>query len=427
MYFLSLKNAKAVIAISLSLSLIACGGGGGSNGGGNNPTPTPTLTPSPTPSPTPVPVNENGGFESADVGETLPDGWQTNANRGAVATFSVVDDPVHSGNRAFEIDITLHSLGDWWDIQVASSSMAVTPNTTYDLSVWLMGPAGAIVNVTVGTPSPDFELRGGKQVTLTGAWQNVNFQVETESDDSALRIPLHFGYIENEGVVIYLDDVELTAVGSANPTPTPTPTPAPQANIRLNQIGFHTSAPKVAVVPNVPAMQFNVVSDSDSSLVYTGDLSAADVWTPSSESLKLADFSSVTTSGTYHIEVAGVSDSHSFEIGGADIYNDLHDATIKAYYFNRASTELLAEHAGVYARAAGHPDDDVLIHSSAAGPERMAGASISSPKGWYDAGDYNKYIVNSGISTYTLLIAYEHFPEAYTRDLNIPESAGYSR
>ncbi|RZL11464.1 MAG: cellulase, partial [Pedobacter sp.] len=41
---------------------------------------------------------------------------------------------------------------------------------------------------------------------------------------------------------------------------------------------------------------------------------------------------------------------------------------------------------------------------------------------WYDAGDYNKYIVNSGISTATLLSIYEDFP-SYTTGvkLNIPE------
>jgi endoglucanase len=48
---------------------------------------------------------------------------------------------------------------------------------------------------------------------------------------------------------------------------------------------------------------------------------------------------------------------------------------------------------------------------------------ISSPKGWYDAGDYNKYIVNSGITTYTLLAAYEHYPAWFNKlALNLPES-----
>src|SRR5690606_20428352 len=44
-------------------------------------------------------------------------------------------------------------------------------------------------------------------------------------------------------------------------------------------------------------------------------------------------------------------------------------------------------------------------------------------KGWYDAGHFNKYVVNSGIATYTLLAAFEHFPQIYTnQNLNIPES-----
>ena len=40
-----------------------------------------------------------------------------------------------------------------------------------------------------------------------------------------------------------------------------------------------------------------------------------------------------------------------------------------------------------------------------------AGKTIKSDRGWYDAGDYGKYIVNSGITVFTLLEIYEHFPK----------------
>ena len=76
-----------------------------------------------------------------------------------------------------------------------------------------------------------------------------------------------------------------------------------------------------------------------------------------------------------------------------------------------------------YARPAGHPDDHVLVHASAATEDRPAGTVISSPGGWYDAGDYNKYIVNSGYTMGVWLMSYElnkaHFD---TLNLNIPES-----
>ena len=89
----------------------------------------------------------------------------------------------------------------------------------------------------------------------------------------------------------------------------------------------------------------------------------------------------------------------------------------------RASLPIEKKYAGKWARPKGHPDEMVLIHSSAATRQRPEGTLISSPGGWYDAGDYNKYIVNSGISVYTLLSLYEDFPEHMkTVKLNIPES-----
>src|SRR5690606_35637774 len=72
---------------------------------------------------------------------------------------------------------------------------------------------------------------------------------------------------------------------------------------------------------------------------------------------------------------------------------------------------------------AGHPDDRVAIHPSAASATRPAGTFIVAPFGWYDAGDYGKYVVNSGITTGTLLSLLEDYPAAAQRlETNIPES-----
>ncbi len=96
---------------------------------------------------------------------------------------------------------------------------------------------------------------------------------------------------------------------------------------------------------------------------------------------------------------------------------------IKSYYFQRHSIALTEKYAGKWARKAGHPDDKVLIHASAVSANRPEGTIISAPKGWYDAGDYNKYIVNSGITMNTLLLALEDYPNlAQKLNLNIPES-----
>lgn len=194
------------------------------------------------------------------------------------------------------------------------------------------------------------------------------------------------------------------------------------AMIKLNQVGYLPSAQKLAAIPAVEASTFSVVMAGTDEQVFSADLSAAATWAPAQESVKLADFSGLNTAGEYQIRVAGLEDSPVFRVGD-DAYQALNAASIKAFYYNRASIELLPEHAGVYARPAGHPDTNILVHASAADATRPENTVISGPKGWYDAGDYNKYIVNSGISTYALLAAFEHFPAFYTaQNLNIPES-----
>jgi len=156
--------------------------------------------------------------------------------------------------------------------------------------------------------------------------------------------------------------------------------------------------------------------------VFSGKLSDAKKWPHSKETVKQADFSSVEISGEYVLQVPGIGTSHPFHID-ENVHFEPAKASMKAFYFQRASTALPEEYAGKWAREAGHPDDKVKIHNSAASENRPAGSTISSPRGWYDAGDFGKYIVNSGITMGTLLSLYEDFPEYLdTLNLNIPES-----
>ncbi|MFH0989530.1 MAG: glycoside hydrolase family 9 protein [bacterium] len=194
------------------------------------------------------------------------------------------------------------------------------------------------------------------------------------------------------------------------------------SDIRLNQIGFYPAMPKIAIVRNVSAAPFAIVSTTTLDTVFRGTLSSAQTWPYSNESVSRAEFTELQTPGTYRIVVPGLGTSYLFTIKPR-IHLNVATAALKSYYYQRASMTLDAAYAGSWARAAGHPDNSVLIHQSAASVQRPANSTISAPRGWYDAGDYNKYIVNSGISTYTILAAYEHYPEFCDRlDTNIPES-----
>jgi len=193
-------------------------------------------------------------------------------------------------------------------------------------------------------------------------------------------------------------------------------------DIRLNQVGFLPNSIKMAAVINTQADSFEIKTSDLGSTVYKGQCLPDAYWPSSEENVKIADFTLLQTPGNYVMVVDDLGKSVPFSVK-EDVFAPLSRASIKAFYFNRASTALLSQHAGIYARAAGHPDTAVVVHPSAASATRPAGTIISTPFGWYDAGDYNKYIVNSGISVFSLLSAYETYPSYFdTLELNIPES-----
>jgi endoglucanase len=137
--------------------------------------------------------------------------------------------------------------------------------------------------------------------------------------------------------------------------------------IRVNQLGFPPQAEKLAVITATAATSFEVVAADTGKTVFRNQLGAPALWKPSDETVRLADFSALTAPGEYRLKVNGEPLSDRFTIR-ADAYRDLNAASIKAYYLNRAGIPLLAQYAGVYARPAGHMDDKVLVHASAASP-----------------------------------------------------------
>ena len=193
--------------------------------------------------------------------------------------------------------------------------------------------------------------------------------------------------------------------------------------IHMSQIGFIPNGPKVAVVAGANASAFAIVDAERGDTVLRGSLTPPRPWALSGEeNVRRADFGTLTRPGRYRVVISGAATSPEFEIGTTRLH-DLAVATVKGIYFQRTAIPLEAKYAGKWARAAGHPDTVVLVHPSAASPSRPAGTRLSSPLGWYDAGDFNKYVVNSGISTYTLLLLAEQYPQyAMSQRTNIPES-----
>ena len=173
----------------------------------------------------------------------------------------------------------------------------------------------------------------------------------------------------------------------------------------INQIGYRPSDIKeLTLFEGSGDVEF---VNEKGEVAYTATPMAESYWSPSGQNVQRVDFSDLRTPGLYSLKVGGETIRADLKIVD-DTYENLVKASIKFFYYQRASMALEEQYAGQWKRAAGHMDTQVHLHSSTG-----ASGTISSPKGWYDAGDYGKYIVNSGISTYTLLSLYEHFPSYF--------------
>lgn len=193
------------------------------------------------------------------------------------------------------------------------------------------------------------------------------------------------------------------------------------SNIHINQVGYYTTGPKYAAVIGAGAADFNIISSTGQTL-FSGKATPGVKWNKSGEIVQTLDFSEFELEGTFTLSVAGVGQSYPFAVNGT-VLDAVSKESARYFYYNRCSYELKPQYAGIYARAAGHADTDVLVCDNNFPGGRAVGSRFASPGGWYDAGDYNKYIQTAGISVYTLLSAYEQYPEHVSSlNLNIPES-----
>jgi endoglucanase len=191
----------------------------------------------------------------------------------------------------------------------------------------------------------------------------------------------------------------------------------PTLEIKLDQAGYLPAAPKMAVVAvDKPASIFFVRRSIGNADVFHGKLAPARQDADSGDAVQLADFSALKEPGDYYLDVPGVGRSWKFSIG-ENVYRRAYYLAMRSYYGQRCGTavDLGPEFPG-FRHDACHLDG--AWHASSGKTGRRV-----SQGGWHDAGDYGRYIVNSGISTGTLLWTWEMFGARVSAvKLNIPES-----
>jgi endoglucanase len=195
--------------------------------------------------------------------------------------------------------------------------------------------------------------------------------------------------------------------------------PPPPAAIRVNTIGFLPDAVKCATLLG-EAAQFRVLDAATGAVAFSGAVSAPVRTAPTDtdETVRIADFTALQTPGRYVLEVDGLGRSVPFAIG-PQVWNEPYQIVTRGMYLWRCGVEVHAEwHGRTYHHGPCHLGDGLL--DLAGGP---AGAVKPSTGGWHDAGDYNKYVVNAGVTVGLLFKAWEQFRDRIERvPLDLPES-----
>jgi len=199
---------------------------------------------------------------------------------------------------------------------------------------------------------------------------------------------------------------------------------APVVTIKVDQVGYLTAAPKLAMIA-VPATgdreggRFTVRRAAGDAAVFEGRLGAAVDDADSGDRLRAADFSTVRESGTFYLDVPGIGRSWPFAIG-PHVYARTWSLAMRAFYGQRCNmaVDLGPEFPG-FAHGVCHMSGALHVSSGSSGTKP---ASAFASGGWHDAGDYGRYVVNSGITTGTLLWMYELYGARLGESLRIPES-----
>jgi endoglucanase len=191
---------------------------------------------------------------------------------------------------------------------------------------------------------------------------------------------------------------------------------AQQTSIRRNQVGCYPQQEKVIVVEGTnPGSKVRVTTPDGKTLKAKTVRKAV---SPLSQKTRyVVNLGDLSVPGDYHVSLG--KESCVLHVSERP-YRDIATASLRLFYLIRSG---VAINDAVYSRPVGHADTRVLVHNSAASPLRPTGTVISSPYGWYDAGDYNKYVVNSAFSIGLMFAAYEQFPQYFAQlKTNIPES-----
>ncbi len=379
--------------------------------------------------------------------------WTTATNSPYASVSSYVESTTSGGVLNTTLDLIVNDLdsssstpSSVYDVQVGQP-VAILAGHQYTASFWAMSlpsPGSVLARVKVGGPAPayygylDQSISIPGQVTATQWGQSFSFSFVAPTSEPNAWFGLFLGGAANATIKIdslYLyESTSSTGTGGASGSGgaaggsgggTGGATGVADA-VFGNQLGFVPGAPRRATVVSSSASPLAwTLVDSGGQTVATGTTIVGGLDSDSGDRTHLADFSSAAVTGDGFRLKVGTRQSQPFSIRG-NVYAPLRRDALRFFYHQRASAPISQPYAEgtQWARAAGHPDAAISCLSGSG-----CSYTLNVSKGWYDAGDHGKYVVNGGIALWTLFNLYERarylgttVAELGDSTLNIPES-----
>ena len=209
-------------------------------------------------------------------------------------------------------------------------------------------------------------------------------------------------------------------------------------HLKIDQFGYPTDVEKICVINNptagfdfnagdfyTPGNTLKLCKASDNSIVFSANISS---WHNNTSYFQSGDlvwwfnFSTYTTPGTYYVyDPSNNKRSFNFDIRD-DVYTNVLRHAVRMFYYQRSGFAKTAQYAGDWTDGASHlgtqQDLDCRLVTNP-----VASTSKQLQGGWFDAGDYNKYVNFAYEPIHDLCLAYIERPDIWTDDYNIPESA----
>lgn len=170
--------------------------------------------------------------------------------------------------------------------------------------------------------------------------------------------------------------------------------------IRVNQVGYRSDSPKIAVACSLEPARvetFELRDERDHRVYGPRRAKTAPAFGPCVTTHRL-DFSAFTKPGRYHL-VAGGLRSTTFRIGD-HVYDGAADTLLYYMRQQRSGWNPLF-------RDSVHTHDGIVVDV----PDTNRRVRVSG--GWADASDYLQYVTTSANATYVMLMAYRDHPRAF--------------